>query len=169
MTSPVTDGATSIFTSDEVHDLSSATGTLRDGREEILKDWVERVRDNRAVRADDALPDPVLLDHIPHLFDAILDRLEIGRPRDDAEHMASVHGFMRRLDGYNAAETVAELLMFRRAIWAHLTAVGARIDAAYTAMEQIDGMVDRAILSSLQAFLDPHAQLLERAADRSGT
>jgi hypothetical protein len=47
--------------------------------------------------------------------------------------------------------------------------VGARIDAAYTAMEQIDGMVDRAILSSLQAFLDPHAQLLERAVDRPGT
>lgn len=169
MTSPILDAAEAVFTTDHVHDLSNATGPLRSGRTEILKDWVERVRDNRAVRADDALPDPVLLDHIPHLFDAILDRLEIGRPRDDAEHMASVHGFMRRLDGYNVAETVAELLMFRRAIWAHLTAVGARIDAAYSAMEQIDGMVDRAILSSLQAYLDPHARLLERTADPSGT
>ena len=153
----------------ELPDVDDATSTLRMGRDEVLKDWVDRVRDNRAVRADDALPDPVLLDHIPHLFDAILDRLEIGRPRDHAEHMASVHGFMRRLDGYNVAEVVAELLMFRRAIWAHLTAVGARIDSAYTAMEQIDGMVDRSILSSLQAYLDPNARVLERADDPSGT
>ena len=52
--------------------------------------------------------------------------------------------------------------MFRRAIWSYLVAVGARVDGAYPAMEQIDGMVDRAVLSSLSAFLDPAAGLIER-------
>lgn len=163
------DGTPAIFSPGEILELVSATGVLRDGREEILKDWVERVRDNQAMRSDDALPDPLLLDHIPHLFDAILDRLEVNRPRDEAEHLAEVHGFMRRLDGYDVAETVAELLMFRRAIWAYLTAVEAPVPAAYAAMEQIDGMVDRAVLSSLSAFLNPHAALLERVAEAPGT
>lgn len=140
---------------------------LRDAREEILLDWMDRVRDNHAVRAGHALTDPVLRDHIPQLFTAILDRLEVNRPREEAEQLATVHGFTRRLNGYNVAETVAELLMFRRAIWAYLTAVGARIAPAYAAMEQIDGMVDRAVLASLQAFLDPHARLLERRADEA--
>ncbi|HEU0055460.1 MAG TPA: hypothetical protein VFQ39_19870, partial [Longimicrobium sp.] len=106
--------------------------------------------------------EPLLLDHIPQLFDAILDRLEIDRPREDAEAFATVHGFTRRISGYNVVETVLELLMFRRAIWSYLIAVGARVDGAYAAMEQIDGMVDRAVLSSLSAFLDPTARLLER-------
>ena len=163
------DGTPAIFSPGEILELVSATGVLRDGREEILKDWVERVRDNQAMRSDDALPDPLLLDHIPHLFDAILDRLEVNRPRDEAEHLAEVHGFMRRLDGYDVAETVAELLMFRRAIWAYLTAVEAPVPAAYAAMEQIDGMVDRAVLSSLSAFLNPHAALLERVAEAPST
>ena len=39
---------------------------------------------------------------------------------------------------------------------------GARIAGAYAAMEQIDGMVDRAVLSSLTAFMDPNARMLER-------
>jgi hypothetical protein len=30
-------------------------------------------------------------------------------------------------------------------------------------MEQIDGMVDRAVLASLNAFLDPAAALLQRS------
>jgi len=32
-------------------------------------------------------------------------------------------------------------------------------------MEQIDGMVDRAVLASLTAFLDPSAALLDRDED----
>ena len=163
------DGTPAIFSQGEIRELASATGVLRAGREEILKDWMDRVRDNKAMRADDSLPDPLLLDHLPHLFDAILDRLEVNRPRDDAEQLAEIHGFMRRLDGYDVAETVAELLMFRRAIWAHLTAVEAPVPAAYAAMEQIDGMVDRAVLASVGAFLNPHAALLERVAEAPGT
>ena len=34
--------------------------------------------------------------------------------------------------------------------------------AAFVAMEQIDGMVDRAAVASLSAFLDPAARMLVR-------
>lgn len=135
---------------------------LRAGRSEILKDWVDRVRDNRAIKAGETLSDPLLLDHIPQLFDSIMDRLTVNRSREDAEQFAAVHGFTRRITGYDIVETVIELLMFRRAIWAHLTAVNASVDGAYSAMERIDGMVDRAVISSLQAYLDPGARMLER-------
>ncbi len=161
-------GEAEFYTPAEVRSLSDVTSILRDGREELLRDWVDRVRDNTAVQTGQTLSEPLLLDHMPQLFDAIVDRLDINRPREDAEQFAAIHGFARRLSGYNVAETVLELMMFRRAIWAHLTAVGARVEGAYAAMEQIDGMVDRAVLSSLQAFLDPNARMLERRSDGEG-
>lgn len=161
------DHESAFFTPSEARGITDVTALLRDGREEILRDWLERVRVNQTVQAGQALPDPLLLDHVPQLFDAILDRLEVNRPRDEAEQAAVVHGFARRISGYNVAETVLELLMFRRAIWAHLVAAGARPESGYAAMEQIDGMVDRAILSSLQAFLDPDARMLERSGKGS--
>lgn len=156
---------TQYYTERQIRDLTGAVDLLRAGRETVLRDWMERVRANQAMVTGQALSEPLLLDHVPQLFDAILDRLEINRSREDAEQYATVHGFARRLTGYNIAETVLELLMFRRAIWAHLTAVGAQVEGAYAAMEQIDGMVDRAVLASLNAFLDPSAAILAREAE----
>jgi len=148
--------------SDDPKDIGGTIETLRSGRAEILRDWVDRVRDNRAIKSGETLSDPLLLDHIPQLFDAIVDRLAVNRSRDDAEQFAAVHGFTRRITGYDIVETAIELLMFRRSIWAHLTAVEASIEGAYAAMERIDGMVDRAVISSLRAYLDPGARMLER-------
>jgi hypothetical protein len=148
--------------SDDPKDIGGTIETLRGGRAEILRDWVDRVRDNQAIKSGETLSDPLLLDHIPQLFDAIVDRLALNRSRDDAEQFAAVHGFTRRITGYDIVETAIELLMFRRSIWAHLTAVEASIEGAYAAMERIDGMVDRAVISSLRAYLDPGARMLER-------
>lgn len=150
------------------HDLSDVVQILREGRTEILRDWVDRVRDNTAVQRGQTLSDPLLLDHMPQLYDAVVGRLEINRSREDAEQAAAVHGFTRRISGYDIVETVIELLMFRRSIWAHLTAVNATANGGYAAMERIDGMVDRAVISSLRAFLDPAARMLEhRSMDQA--
>jgi hypothetical protein len=137
-------------------------GLLRSSRDEVLRDWLDRVRDNRAVEAGQTLSDPLLLDHVPQLYDAMLDRMEVNRAREDSEQLAAIHGFTRRVTGYDVIETVIELLMFRRAIWAQLTAMDAPIEGAYEAMERIDGMVDRAVITSLKAFLDPAARMLIR-------
>lgn len=153
---------TELFSVDESKDIADIVEILREGRSEVLKDWVDRVRDNTAVQTGQTLSDPLLLDHIPQLFDAILDRLEINRSREDAEQFAAVHGFTRRITGYDVIETVIELLVFRRAIWAYLTAVGASIEGSYSTMERVDGMVDRAVIASLRAFLDPGARMLVR-------
>lgn len=155
--------AESLFMSTElIEDLDHIVTLLRDSRTDILKDWLDRVRDNRAVEAGQALSDPLLLDHVPQLFDAMLERLEVNRSREDAEQWAAIHGFARRVTGYDVVETTVELLMFRRAIWTQLTAMDAPIQGAYTAMERIDGMVDRAVITSLKAFLDPAARVLIR-------
>lgn len=146
---------------DEARDLNGVVQILRDGRAEILRDWIDRVRDNTAVQRGQTLSDPLLLDHIPQLYDAVIGRLEINRSREDAEQAAAVHGFTRRISGYDIVETVIELLMFRRSIWAYLTAVNAAVEGGYAAMERIDGMVDRAVIASLRAFLDPAARMLE--------
>lgn len=153
---------TRFYTERQIRDLAGTVEQLREGRDAVLRDWIERVRANQAMVTGQALAEPLLLDHVPQLFEAILDRLAINRSREDAEQFATVHGFARRLSGYNIAETVLELLMFRRAIWSHLTAVSASVEGGYAAMEQIDGMVDRAVLASLNAFLDPAAAMMER-------
>ncbi len=149
----------------EVKDFTDILGALRSGRDAIIVDWIERVRENAAVQTGRRLSDPVLADHVPQLFDAILDRLQLNRDRADAEYFAAVHGFGRRVDGYDVEENVAELAMFRRAIWAHLSATGARSEGACAAMEMIDGMIDRAVLASVRAFTDPDARMLERRAE----
>lgn len=143
-------------------DVDQVVAAIRAGRTEILNDWMERVRFNRAVETDRALTDPLLLDHMPQLLDAMLDRLEVNRPRAEAEQFAAVHGFTRRLAKYDVVETVIELLMFRRAIWVYLGGTDAPVNEAYTAMQRIDGMVDRAVVVSLKSFLDPAAGMLGR-------
>lgn len=148
---------------DDVVDL------LRSGRDEILRDWMDRVRDNRATEVGQALSDPLLLNHVPQLFDALLDRLATSRTRQDAEQFAAVHGFSRRVTGYDVVEMTVELMMLRRAIWTYLTIVDPPINAAYAAMERIDGMVDRAVITSLRAFLDPSAGALKRTSRRPQT
>ncbi len=149
-------------TSEQQMNIAEILQLLRDGREEVLADWIDRVRDNSAVQKGHTLSDPLLLDHMPQLYDAILDRMDANRSREDAEQFAAVHGFTRRLTGYDVIETVIELLMFRRAIWAYLTAVNASLEGSLATMERIDGMVDRAVISSLRAFLDPGARMLSR-------
>jgi hypothetical protein len=153
----------------EAEAIEQVVHMLRVGRQEILKDWLDRVRDNRAVAAGQSLSDPLLLDHIPQLFDAILDRLEVNMSRQEAEQWAAIHGFTRRITGYDVVETVIEQLMFRRAIWAYLTAVDAPVPALLTAMERIDGMIDRAVITSLKAFLDPAARMLVRRETEADT
>lgn len=162
------DGEAELYTSSEVRDLEDVVKLLGEGRDSILRDWVERVRDNTALKTGEALSDPLLLDHLPQLFDAILDRLAVNRSREDAEQFAAVHGFTRRVSGYDILETVMELLMFRHSIWAHLMATGASSAGGFVAMERIDGMVDRAIISSLDAFLDPGAKMLVRKKTEEG-
>lgn len=156
------DSESQFYPPDETREIRGTVDILRNGRSEVLKDWVDRVRDNDAVQRGQTLSDPLLLDHIPQLFDAILDRLEVNRSREEAEQAAAVHGFTRRITGYDIVETVIELLVFRRAIWSYLTAVDAGVEGAYATMERIDGMVDRAVIASLRAFVDPAARILER-------
>jgi hypothetical protein len=152
----------------EAREFSVVVSMLRDGRDEILRDWIGRVRDHHAIQAGEALSDPLLLDHLPQLFDAILERLGTNRSREEAEQFATVHGFARRITGYDVLETVTELLMFRHAIWTHLSTMDAPSTGSFALMEQIDGMVDRAVISSLRAFLDPGAKMLMRREDGDG-
>lgn len=152
----------------EAKDLEIVIAALRSGRDLILRDWVERTRENAAVKSDRTLTDPLLLDHLPQLFDAIIDRLEANRPRAEAEQFAAVHGFTRRISGYDLLETTIELMMFRHAIWAFLLAHNLSSGHCLSAMEAIDGMVDRAVISSLRAFLDPGAGMLVRKAAYPG-
>jgi len=152
------------FVADEdVQDFDSVVAMLRSHRDEILRDWLERVRDNRAIETGQMLSDPVLLDHMPQLFDSMLDRMEMGRTRDEAEQLAAVHGFARRVSGYDVVESVVELLMFRRAIWTQLGALETSAQGGLAVMERVDGMVDRAVITSLKAFLDPSARMMMRS------
>jgi len=145
-------------------ELDAVLAVLRASREEILEGWIERVRRNRAVEAGQELPDPVLLDHVPQIFDAILDRLVLGRSRNEAEQFATIHGFARRTGGYDPLEVVIEFFMLRRCLWNFLLSECEKPSLVLSAMDLIDGLLDRAVVASLQAHADPNATQLRHAS-----
>ncbi len=146
-------------------ELGAVLSVLQARREEILEDWIDRVRRNRAVEAGRALSDPVLLDHVPQIFDAILDRLVLGRSRDEAEQFATIHGFARRTGGYDPLEVVIEFFILRRCLWNFLLNECSKPALVVGAMDLVDGLLDRAVVASLQAHSDPNAQQLRRTSD----
>jgi hypothetical protein len=147
---------------EDLHPLEQVVKLLQRIRDDILSDWVERVRENRAVRTGRSLSEPLLLDHVPQLFDSMISRLDVNRSREETEQWAAIHGFSRRVTGYDVVETAVELSMLRRSMWNVLTASDAPMAGVFAAMERIDGMLDRALITSLQAFLDPSARMLIR-------
>lgn len=142
-------------------DLHTLLAQLRAELPTIVANWMERVRENQLARTARQLEEPLLRNHVPQLLEAILQWVEDGQ-REEIEQYAAVHGFTRRVSRYDVVETVLELMMLRRALWEQL-AQHVPWTGPVALMARVDGLLDRASLVSLQAFLDPNAQVLERA------
>jgi signal transduction histidine kinase len=95
---------------------------LRDRKEELIRVWTERVRQDSSVSEATRLSEPDLRDHMPGLVDALIHDLEgpdggeaTGRAIG-AGATAREHARHRAANGYSLTEALRELSHFRSAI-----------------------------------------------------
>ena len=88
-------------------------------RNEVLLEWGKRVR--QTVKEAERLPDPILIDTIPSLYDNLAEAITPEYPRatgNEGNTVAAEHGGERaRLTNYNAHSVVSEYQILRWTIF----------------------------------------------------
>jgi hypothetical protein len=135
----------------------SVNGRLADylaaKKEAILGEWLERVRADPAITPTETLNTVALKNHLPQIFDDLIDTLRRYGSEKVAEQAvkdAEEHGAMRLRQGYELPEMLRELK--------HLRAVLIGQVRAFESLHPDDGMVAHLFISTtLHAFLDEMA------------
>ncbi len=135
----------------------SVNGRLADylasQKEEILTEWLKRVRGDPEILSTNNLNSIALKDHLPQIFDDLTDTLRrygcevvAGQAVNDAEE----HGYTRLQQGYELPEMLRELKLLRAVLIYHMR--------AFEDLNPDDGMVARLFTSTtLHGFLDEMA------------
>jgi signal transduction histidine kinase/ActR/RegA family two-component response regulator len=138
--------------------LKVAAGHFRSGKPALLVRWRERVR------ADSNLPeqrvtfsDRELEDHLPALFDSIVDALE-GKEvsHETISQEGAQHGHMRRMSGYAIAQVIWEFAIFRALLRETLEEL-APVESSpnlFAARELILTIIDRSEVGSVQQYIE---------------
>src|SRR5262249_15466915 len=94
--------------------LKQFARVVQEHRDELLKDWRERVR---LLPAAKGLDTPTLNDHIPHLFDELTQELTVGETESvldlQLHDSPKIHGGLRLRAGFDVVEVVAEYNILR--------------------------------------------------------
>src|SRR5579864_3068207 len=137
-------------------ELGPVAATLRSARHDILKRWLEAARQQPFHASH---PNRAVADHIPHLFDALIECLErSARPGSDPaqalEHRhvsdaARAHARERFTQGLTPAEVLAEFRLLRqeigRALWERSGRVGDLLAGELMVQDALDGAVTLAV------------------------
>jgi len=108
---------------------------MRRSVDEITLGWVERVKADPYLRADDPLTLSQLVDHVPQMLDELCGLLaEGGEPDFKQVRAASTHGYTRSLAGYSLVELLRELELLRDCVFTFVarTETKLRVDRAET-------------------------------------
>src|SRR4051794_7676284 len=135
--------------------------TLRD---EVLAEWIKRVR--QTVKEAEHLPQPILINTFPSLYDNLAEAITPDYPRitgDEGNTVASEHGGERaRLTNYNIRSVIAEYQLLRWTVFDVLKLHGVQLD--HDEVLVINASVDGSIRESVNAFALAQAVLRERFA-----
>jgi len=135
----------------------SVNGRLADylasKKEEILTDWLKKVRADPAIISTEILNTVALKNHMPEIFDDLIGTLRrygcevvAGQAVKDAEK----HGYTRLRQGYELTEMLRELKLLRSLLIFHL--------GAFEDLNPDDGMAARLFTATtLHGFLDEMA------------
>lgn len=130
-------------------------------RDTVLTEWVGRLR--ATVKAAEKLPNPILINTFPELYDNIAQAITPGYPRktaDDGNTVASEHGGERaRLTSYNAQGVVTEYQLLRWTIFDVLR--NSNIQLSNDEFTAINLSIDHCIRDSIDAFALTQAALRE--------
>lgn len=126
---------------------------LESHKEAVLGEWLERVRADPSIIPTDTLNTVALKNHLPEIFDDLIDTLRRYGNENVAEQAvkdAEQHGATRLRQGYQLPEMLRELK--------HLRAVLIYHARAFEDLNPDDGMVARLFISTtLHGFIDEMA------------
>src|SRR5690348_14004729 len=109
--------------------LSATARRMLELRDEVLLEWVKRVR--QSVKEAEELPHPVLINTFPVLYDNLAEAITPDYPRatgNEGNTVAAEHGGERaRLTHYNVHSVISEYQILRWAIFDILKLRGVRL------------------------------------------
>lgn len=101
------------------YEMKALCATMRAGVNSIVLRWIERVKADPFLHADDKLTHTQIVDHVPQMLDELCEVLEIGgEPDFNQIRAASHHGYIRSLEGYTLTELLRELEILRDCVFA---------------------------------------------------
>lgn len=139
---------------------------MRGAREEILRGWLERVMGDPTIPHARRLKEIELLDHMPRLFDRIMD--ELSRLDEEPEKRAQLVGMEQhtvsyailRMGGdYSISEVIQEYWHFRVML---LTVIYERAERDYEKELFIQGSVDASLRQVSEEMTRRKEELKER-------
>lgn len=154
----------SVFSSpqDEGEKLSGNARLMLDLRAQVLEEWGQRLRNT--VKEAHALPQPILINTFPLLYNNLAQAISPDYPRDSADHgntVAIEHGGERaRLTQYNAQAVISEYQLLRWTIFDVLKEHGVQLDSREFFI--INASIDESIRDSVNAFELAQSSLRER-------
>jgi len=99
--------------------VSSLAQRLRDRELEIIRAWINSVRNDSEIKSARTISEPELVDHLPRLFNDLVDYLQGSGAQDCAKIVreeARKHSNQRWHQGYELAELLREIAIIRRLI-----------------------------------------------------
>lgn len=87
-------------------------------RSRITGEWLRRVRADRKIPAADNLPREQLIDHLPFLLTALIERLRgtSATSADETRHHSQTHGETRQDQNYRLPELLREVSILRNVL-----------------------------------------------------
>lgn len=132
-------------------DLKKFASIIQEHRDELLKEWRERVRLLPAARD---LDNPTLNDHIPHLFDALTQELTAGGTESvldlQLHDSPKIHGGLRLRAGFDIVEVVAEYNILRELL--SNIAERQNVDTTGDPNRILNRVVDRAVALAVDTY-----------------
>jgi signal transduction histidine kinase len=131
--------------------LKEFAGIIQEHREELLKEWRERVHLLPAARDLDV---PALNDHIPHLFDELVQQLKAGGTESvldlQLDDSPKIHGGLRLRAGFDILEVVAEYNILRELL-SNIAETHA-IDITGDPNRILNRVIDRAVALAVDTY-----------------
>ena len=132
--------------------LSPNARRMLELREEVLSEWAARVR--QTLKEAGQLPQPILIDTFPALYDTIAEIITPGHRRkgdDESNTVSTEHGGERaRLTNYNMHSVISEYQILKGAIFDVLKANGVQLTDREAQLISI--YIDDSIRESVKAF-----------------
>jgi hypothetical protein len=138
-------------------DIMDYSQLLTHKTDTILKNWIHAVRQDRKIESADALPHSAIINHIPHLLEAMATVLSQYQHSEIGIIIkASLeHGFLRAEQGYDAAEVAREYHLLRQVIFSHVETelLAGTTAEVVRAFRLIDAVVDEAIAQCFNSYV----------------